>query len=80
MGKITDPTKKATWASNVGRAMRKQAEAKKCPNCGKKNALKRHRDAVFSVAVCRYGCGYEKGHYRDIEQAPKQDSEGAASD
>lgn len=65
MGKFykSDGYEKTAWKSNVSRGMRRSAETRRCPKCGRGAALKVDRNpALGSVILCRWkDCGYEKG-------------------
>ncbi|MCY4585122.1 MAG: hypothetical protein OXB98_03700 [Bryobacterales bacterium] len=47
--------------SHLSEAMKRQALRARCPQCGRKSALKRVRlDASASMRVCRWAdCGFE---------------------
>jgi ribosomal protein L37AE/L43A len=51
----TDAQRKHRTATS--KAMKRIAESKKCPTCGRKNAVKRVQlDPWTVVRVCRWGC------------------------
>ncbi len=45
--------------------MKRMAETRKCPECGRKAALKRTTDGDYWHVKCRW-CPYEKGGYVDL--------------
>lgn len=54
-----DADKKRRHRAATSRAMKRVAEARKCPCCGKKSALSRHSQPFLpTVYVCRW-CGHE---------------------
>jgi len=64
MGKFykSDGYEKTTWQGNVSKGMKRSAEARRCPRCGRGGALKSDRNiAIGSIVFCRWpGCGYER--------------------
>jgi hypothetical protein len=59
--------RKAT--ANTVKAMHRSAESRKCPECGRKSALKFLSDEVKFGRYCRWmlegKCTYEHWHFRD---------------
>ena len=54
-------TEKQRRRSNAAsKAMKRRAESRKCPKCGRKNAVTRTADNDFVVYTCRW-CDYERG-------------------
>lgn len=47
-------------------AKRRGAEKRRCPYCGRGNALSRIDDEFIRAKVCRY-CGYERGYDRTTQ-------------
>lgn len=46
--------------ANTVTAMRRSAERRRCPKCGRKSALTFHSDEVMRGTYCRWGdCDYE---------------------
>lgn len=51
---------------NTVTSMKRSAENRRCPACGRKSALKRVPDEMGSVTYCRWdGCRYERVFDRD---------------
>lgn len=61
-------------SGNFSAAMRRSAEARRCPHCARKSALSRVETEFVTANVCRW-CGYARG--RDLstgdrfEEIPK---------
>ena len=53
--------------AGLSRKMRRLAEARKCPECGRKYALQRDRSAWPTVVSCRY-CDYERASEVEPQQ------------
>lgn len=51
-----------TRRSNISRKMKENAEQDKCPECGRKAAIKRHiiSEERLAIRTCRW-CDYEVG-------------------
>lgn len=46
---------------NTVKAMKRSAESRKCPKCGRKSALTFVQDELLYGSVCRWNqCGYER--------------------
>jgi hypothetical protein len=46
-------------SGNIAAAQRRSAAARECPKCGRKAALTRYRDEMFSGLFCRWeDCDY----------------------
>ena len=52
---------KDRWRANLSDAMKRQALHARCPQCGRKGALRRIEDGSGgSIRICRWpDCGYE---------------------
>lgn len=52
--------------ANTVAAMRRSAEKRRCPQCGRGSALKFHSDEEMFGSYCRWpDCGYERMTRRD---------------
>ena len=52
--------------AETSKAMRRIAESRKCPKCGRRMALKHHSDEWSFGSYCRWeGCGYESIRLRE---------------
>ena len=50
----------------TGKAMSRIAESRKCPQCGRKSALKHHSDDFSYGSYCRWeSCGYQSIKQRE---------------
>ena len=56
-GSNNDKQRKHRMATS--KAMYRSAQARKCPKCGRMNALKRTEDAMGMLRMCRW-CDYEQ--------------------
>jgi hypothetical protein len=43
---------------NLSGAMRRRAEGRRCPKCGRKGAIVSLYPDPFFVSACRFGCGW----------------------
>lgn len=57
-----DLVAKNTWKRNISVHLKRSAEARRCPKCGRGAALKSDANiGLGSVTYCRWeGCGYER--------------------
>jgi ribosomal protein S27AE len=52
--------------ANTVTAMRRSAEKRRCPQCGRGSALKHYSDDTFFGSYCRWAdCGYKRLTDRD---------------
>lgn len=60
MARHTDGGRSRATANTV-KAMKRSAESRRCPKCGRGSALKHFSDEFSSGSYCRWGdCDYER--------------------
>lgn len=57
-------SRKEKLQKGTSRGMLRSAANRQCPQCRRKEAIKRVSDELFIVRVCRFGCGWEQATMR----------------